>query len=532
MSEYVNENQNFIQNNLNPISRIVSSNSVLNSKVIIEENQNSNYLLRFRAGDSDKQEAEYLKTKQIVSSALKNNSKPAEKKINEILRSYRFLSDGSLMNFLKECLNNPDLQQTIKYSLASSFMEIASNNIEINLNHKLEPYDSLNLLFKPAHKSQTERIRPMTIAEFLQENRKTGWLEKLPLEQDFELRVKQFIKSRHNQELQKLRAQEYEAGLKSGKIETSREQSPRMRYSSDFKVKPLKLETTELKTETEVIPNLLKNKNASSKKHDSIFFQGVDAFSVPRSNNFNTPHDSNPNYLPLDSSDKINSPTPQFNAPPIRRTEMRPGNKVVRFEGPVVEPIAFKPFDPGLSLADTQTMLDDLPQIIEYKHAEKILADSLGPRQNPRMHYFDDLKKYGATYYTMVKKIYHLGESGLPLESYGVTDSQLAYLQKYVNRGGKLPNEDCLRVVVKTFQDFFDGSFETVNVDAAFQGERATILYNKTNNGVMILRDSETTKILWTTFELNSKQKVRYLREGSLGIHNKTAIPEGTKPQK
>lgn len=41
----------------------------------------------------------------------------------------------------------------------------------------------------------------------------------------------------------------------------------------------------------------------------------------------------------------------------------------------------------------------------------------------------------------------------------------------------------------------------------------------------MSFRQSEPTNTLWTHFELNSGQKLRYLREGSLGINNKTSIP-------
>lgn len=177
-------------------------------------------------------------------------------------------------------------------------------------------------------------------------------------------------------------------------------------------------------------------------------------------------------------SDKINLPTPKIDASPIRKTGtiiVKRDKKIVRFEGPVLQPEAFEQFDPALSVADRQTMLDDLPQIMEYKQAENIIADLLGPLNNPRMHHFDESKKYAANYYTIVGKLYHLGESGFSVESYGVTDSQLAFLQKfslkqYVSRGGKLSNEECLQMAIKIHQDFFEKNLPTVHVDAAFQG--------------------------------------------------------------
>lgn len=97
LAEYVNENQHFVQNDSNQISRLVQSNIVSNSKI----NKNSDYVVILRSGDLQKPESEYAKPKQIVSEALKRNSDEAKKKINEILTSSQFISDGSLMNFLQ-----------------------------------------------------------------------------------------------------------------------------------------------------------------------------------------------------------------------------------------------------------------------------------------------------------------------------------------------------------------------------------------------------------------------------------------------
>ena len=351
----------------------------------------------------------------------------------------------------------------------------------------------------------------MTTRELLRETQKSQSLERLPLAGDFELRA-------HN----------YEADIKSLKIQTEHHESPGMKYTNNSNDKELELQNSNLKTQ--LIPSLLKKQTTSSKKQQSSFFQRVEAFSpkTPNFNNVNKPYNIDSNYLPLDTSDTINP-------------NMRPGtimikidNKIVRFEGPIEEPKAFQQFDPALTVEERQTLVNNLPQIMEYKQADNIIADRFGPFNNSRMHYFNQLKTYAASYKTIVSKFYHLPEFGFPIESYGVTDSQLAFLQNsnlryYVSRGGKLLNEECLQMLIKVYQDFFEKNLPTVNVNGAFQGQRATIIHNETGNGVMIFRQSKETNTLRTHFELSRNHRIRYLREGSIGV-NKTALAEGTKP--
>lgn len=131
-AEYVNENQHLVQNYSTPICRIVPANIVSNSKIIIKENENQdyNYVVRFRSGNSETSKDEYVKNKQIVVAALRESNQSAQKQINESLRSFRFLSDGSLINSIKEALNNPDFQKLIKEALASSLREVRVNQIK------------------------------------------------------------------------------------------------------------------------------------------------------------------------------------------------------------------------------------------------------------------------------------------------------------------------------------------------------------------------------------------------------------------
>lgn len=189
-------------------------------------------------------------------------------------------------------------------------------------------------------------------------------------------------------------------------------------------------------------------------------------------------------------------------------------------------------FDSGLQEFEHENENSYSSQIISEKEALDIIIGQYGTLENPQFDYIDESLGLMSPHQQLAVKVYHAHSYKVLPQLYGITKSQITAIQKYgligyVSRGGQLPSSDFIFAYQEHVKTFYSRNKATLNLNGAFQGERAIIVHNLKEGEVLIFRASN--KQLWTPTQLSPNQMRRYLKSGCIGKQSST-IPPGTTP--